>query len=134
MSTEVALLEKKKILAVDDSKIMLKIIASSIEMLSYEALKAANGKEALEVLSREAERIALILLDWNMPEMNGLDTLLAIKAEPRFQEIPVMMVTTESEQKNVILAIKAGARHYLTKPFNQQDLAVRIMESLGLGG
>jgi two-component system, chemotaxis family, chemotaxis protein CheY len=127
-------MEKKKILAVDDSKIMLKIIAGSIEMLNYEALKANHGKEALEVLAKNADEVALILLDWNMPEMNGLETLKAIKADPRYQDIPVMMVTTESEQKNIISAIKAGAKHYLTKPFNQQDLAVRIMESLGLGG
>jgi two-component system, chemotaxis family, chemotaxis protein CheY len=127
-------MERRKILAVDDSKIMLKIIAGAIEVLSYEPLKASNGKEALEVLGQSADEIALILLDWNMPEMNGLDTLQAIKADPRYHDIPVMMVTTESEQKNIILAIKAGAKHYLTKPFNQQDLAVRIMESLGLGG
>jgi len=134
MSMEDSPMEKKKILAVDDSKIMLKIIAGSIEMLNYEPLKATHGKEALEVLEKNADEVALILLDWNMPEMNGLDTLKAIKADPRYQEIPVMMVTTESEQKNIIQAIKAGAKHYLTKPFNQQDLAVRIMESLGLGG
>jgi two-component system, chemotaxis family, chemotaxis protein CheY len=134
MSREDSSMEKKKILAVDDSKIMLKIIAGSIEMLNYEPLKATHGKEALEVLSKNADEVALILLDWNMPEMNGLETLKAIKADPRYQEIPVMMVTTESEQKNIIQAIKAGAKHYLTKPFNQQDLAVRIMESLGLGG
>jgi two-component system chemotaxis response regulator CheY len=123
----------KKILAVDDSKMMLRIITGTIEMLSYEPLKASNGKEAMALLEKEYGNIALVLLDWNMPEMNGMETLEAIKADPKFSAIPVMMVTTEGEKKNVVRAIQAGAKHYLTKPFNQQDLAVRIMECLGAG-
>ena len=125
---------KNKILAVDDSRMMLRIICGSIEMLDYEPLKASNGREALEVLETNSDDVALILLDWNMPEMNGIETLKALKESDKFRDIPVMMVTTESEQKNIIMAIKEGAKHYLTKPFNQQDLAVRIMESLGQGG
>jgi len=123
----------QKILAVDDSKMMLRIIAGTIEMLAFEPLKASNGKEALSLLEKESDNIALVLLDWNMPEMNGMDTLKAIKDDPRFASIPVMMVTTEGEKKNVVRAIQAGAKHYLTKPFNQQDLATRIMECLGNG-
>ena len=123
----------QKILAVDDSKMMLRIISSTIEMLSFEPVKAANGKEAMELLEKEGDNVVLVLLDWNMPEMNGMETLQAIKADPRFSAIPVMMVTTEGEKKNVVRAIQAGAKHYLTKPFNQQDLATRIMECLGNG-
>ncbi len=122
-----------KILAVDDSKMMLRILSGAIEMLGYEPLKATNGKEALEVLKEHSGEIVLILLDWNMPEMNGFETLKALKEEDAYQTIPVMMVTTESEQKNVIQAIQFGAKHYLTKPFSQQDLVTRIMECLGLG-
>jgi two-component system chemotaxis response regulator CheY len=123
----------QKILAVDDSKMMLRIISSTIEMLAFEPLKASNGKEAMALLEKESANVALVLLDWNMPEMNGMDTLLAIKGDPRYAAIPVMMVTTEGEKKNVVRAIQAGAKHYLTKPFNQQDLATRIMECLGNG-
>ncbi len=123
----------KKILAVDDSKMMLRIISGAIEMLSFEPLRASNGQEAMALLEKEGTNIALVLLDWNMPVMNGMDTLKAIKADPRFASIPVMMVTTESEKKNVVQAIQAGAKHYLTKPFNHQDLTVRIMECLGAG-
>ncbi|MCP4677218.1 MAG: response regulator [Deltaproteobacteria bacterium] len=122
-----------KILAVDDSKMMLRIISGTIDMLDFETLKAANGREAMEILEAQGDEVTLVLLDWNMPEMNGLETLEAIKSDDRFSSIPVMMVTTEGEKKNVIKAIKAGAKHYLTKPFNQQDLATRIMECLGLG-
>lgn len=123
----------QKILAVDDSKMMLRIISSTIEMLSFEPVKASNGREALSVLEKEKDNVVLVLLDWNMPEMNGMETLQAIKADARFSAIPVMMVTTEGEKKNVVRAIQAGAKHYLTKPFNQQDLATRIMECLGNG-
>ena len=123
----------KKILAVDDSKMMLRIISSTIEMLAFEPLKASHGKEAMELLEKESANVVLVLLDWNMPIMNGMETLEAIKADPRFSHIPVMMVTTEGEKKNVVRAIQAGAKHYLTKPFNQQDLATRIMECLGNG-
>ncbi len=124
---------KNKILAVDDSKMMLRIITNSIEMLDYEALMAGNGKEAMGVLEKQGDQIALVLLDWNMPEMDGFQTLQAIKAHERFSSIPVMMVTTEGEKSNVVKAIRAGAKHYLTKPFSQQDLATRIMECLGIG-
>jgi two-component system, chemotaxis family, chemotaxis protein CheY len=122
---------RQKILAVDDSKMMLRILAGTIEMLDFEPLKASNGEEALQILEHQSEQIALILLDWNMPGLNGLETLEAIKADARHSDIPVMMVTTEGEKANVVRAIKAGARHYLTKPFNPQDLATRIMECLG---
>ncbi len=123
---------KQKILAVDDSKMMLRIISSTIEMLGFEPINACNGREALEVLQKEQD-IALVLLDWNMPELNGMDTLKAIKEDEQFAQLPVMMVTTEGEKKNVVRAIQAGAKHYLTKPFNQQDLATRIMECLDSG-
>jgi two-component system chemotaxis response regulator CheY len=124
---------KRKILAVDDSMMMLRIVSGAIEMLDYEPVKARNGKEAVARLDEHADDVALVLLDWNMPEMNGLETLQYIKQDPRYRDIPVMMVTTESEKQRVVQAIKAGAAHYLTKPFTPQDLATRIMECLGRG-
>jgi len=121
------------ILAVDDSRMMLRLIRGAIETLGYEPLEAANGKVALEVLAQHSADVALILMDWNMPQMNGLETLRALKCEPNFAHIPVMMVTTESEKQAVVEAIRAGAIHYLTKPFSQQDLVLRMMECLGRG-
>ncbi len=122
-----------KILAVDDSRMMRKILSGTIEMLDYEPLTAGDGVEAFEVLEANGDEVALILLDWNMPRMNGIDTLIKLKSDKRYADIPVMMVTTESEKSNVIRAIQAGAQHYLTKPFSPQDLSTRIMECLGLG-
>ena len=124
---------KNKILAVDDSNMMLNILSGAIEMLDFEPVKARNGVESIEALERVGEKTALVLLDWNMPEMNGFDTLVKMKNDSRFNQIPVMMVTTESNPDNVIRAVRAGASHYLTKPFSQQDLTVRILECLGKG-
>lgn len=122
-----------RILAVDDSRMMLRMIRGAIESMGFKSLEATNGRQALELLSIHAPEVALILLDWNMPEMNGIETLHALKERPDTASIPVMMVTTESEKQAVVLAIRAGATHYLTKPFATQDLVLRMMECLGRG-
>ncbi len=124
---------RNKILTVDDSRMMLRLVKNAIEVVGYEPLQAQNGRVALEILEQHVGEVALVLLDWNMPEMDGYQTLKAIKSDPRHRDIPVMMVTTESEKAKVIEAIRAGAQHYLTKPFAQQDLVTRMMECLGLG-
>lgn len=124
---------KEHIMTVDDSAVMRRIISGGIEAIGYHVVEAKHGRDALDKLDAKSDEIALILLDWNMPEMNGLDTLKALKSDPRTAEIPVMMVTTERERGNVVIAIQEGAQHYLTKPFNQQDLMTRMMQCLGLG-
>lgn len=121
------------ILAVDDSRIMRRLISGAIEVLGYEMLEAGNGVEALEVLEKSHEEIDLILLDWNMPEMDGFTALQKIQEDERFKNIPVMMVTTESERENMVKAIQAGAKNYLSKPFTQEDLTSKIAECLGMG-
>ncbi len=122
-----------KILSVDDSAMIRKIIARSISVLGFDLLEAGNGVEALDVLEKNYTETDLILLDWNMPEMDGFETLQRIKADDRFKHIPVMMVTTEVERSNVIKAIQAGAKNYLSKPFTPEDLTTKIMETMGLG-
>jgi two-component system chemotaxis response regulator CheY len=125
---------KRKILSVDDSSIIRKIVRSAVDRLEdFEFLEAADGEEALQIIQSNAGGISLILLDWNMPVKDGFATLEAIKANPEMKDIPVMMLTTEAERENVIRAIKAGAKNYLTKPFSQEDLLSRMMECLGLG-
>ncbi|MFH1147048.1 MAG: response regulator [Pseudomonadota bacterium] len=124
----------QKILSVDDSSVIRRIIAGTVEVLGYDTIEASNGEEALGILKEKHEEIVLVLLDWNMPGMNGLELLQQMKANTRYAQIPVMMVTTESERENIIRALQAGAKHYLTKPFTQQVLAARIMECLGMGG
>ena len=119
-----------KILVVDDSVIMRKVIEQILEVLGHEAVQAAHGIEALEQL-KATDDIELILLDWNMPEMNGIEFLRTVKRDQRFQEIPVIMLTTESERRKMIEAIEAGARHYLTKPFQPETLATKILQCVG---
>lgn len=122
-----------KLLTVDDSFMMRKLIIDSAQVVGMEGLMAKSGEEAITVLEKEAANISIILLDWNMPGMSGFDLLKIIKADARWSHIPVMMVTTESHKSSVIMAIKAGAKSYLSKPFSQQDLATKILQCLGMG-
>jgi two-component system chemotaxis response regulator CheY len=115
----------KKALVVDDSKAIRQIERKYLEELGFEVLEAKNGKEALEVL-KEHPDISLILLDWHMPVMNGYEFLKTLRANPQYQEIKVMMVTTENQQKSVIDAIMAGANEYLMKPFDKEMLETKI--------
>jgi len=121
-----------KVLVVDDSAIMRKVIEQILEMLGHEAVPATNGLDAFERL-KQHEDVQLILLDWNMPEMNGIEFLRAIKERPGLSEIPVIMLTTESERRKMIEAIEAGAKHYLTKPFQPETLATKILQCVGGG-
>jgi two-component system chemotaxis response regulator CheY len=123
----------KKVLSVDDSGVMRRIIGRTVDVLGYGFLEAANGLEALDVIAKNHEDIALIILDVNMPEMDGFELLRRVKANPLYKPIPVMMLTTESERSRIIEAIQAGAVNYICKPFQQEDLTVKIAESLGEG-
>ena len=110
---------------------MRRIIGRAIQVLGYEVLEASNGLEALGALEQHCESVALVILDVNMPEMDGMETLARIKAEPRFKGIPVMMVTTDSDRGRIVQAIQAGAANYLTKPFSQDDLVTKMAACLG---
>jgi len=120
-----------KILSVDDSATMRRIIGRAVSVLGFDFLEAENGLQALSLLEKEASTLDLIILDVNMPEMDGFETLTRIKADGRFKNIPVMMVTTESDRARIVQAIQAGAVNYLTKPFNQEDLASKIAQCMG---
>jgi two-component system, chemotaxis family, chemotaxis protein CheY len=120
-----------KVLSVDDSAMMRKIIRGAVDTLGYDFLEAVDGVEALEVIDEASNDVDLILLDWNMPRKDGFETLVALKNDPNTQNIPVMMVTTEAEKGQMVKALQAGAHGYLTKPFSQQDLMTRMMACLG---
>src|SRR5690242_9189377 len=105
---------------------MRKIISKAVNELGFEFLEAENARKGVEVLANQFQEIGLILLDWNIPGQDGFETLQEIKKDPRFNHIPVMMVTTESERNNILKAIQAGAAHYVTKPFTQEDLMTGI--------
>ncbi|MDD3268940.1 MAG: response regulator [Syntrophomonadaceae bacterium] len=122
-----------KILSVDDSAIVRIMIKKGVEAMGYECLEASDGQEALEVLGRECKEISLILLDWNMPGMNGMEFLNIIKADTRYKGIPVMMVTTESEKASIVKAIQSGVANYMLKPFTEEDMKKKVMACLGGG-
>ena len=120
-----------KILSVDDSATMRRIVGRVVATLGMEMVEASNGLEALAILEAQYAEISLIVLDVNMPEMDGHETLLAIKKDERFQSIPVMMLTTESERSRILGFIHDGAANYLVKPFAPDDLTAKIAACLG---
>lgn len=121
----------RQILSVDDSSVMRKIIGRTVEVLGYQMAEASNGVEALDLLERHHQDIELVILDVNMPEMDGFTLLEKIKASETLKHLPVMMVTTESDRARIVQAIQAGAVNYVCKPFRQEDLMSKIASSLG---
>ena len=119
---------KKKILSIDDSATMRMMLRKTVEELGYEFLEASEGNKGLQVLSNQAENIYLILLDWNMPGMNGLEFLQKVKTNIQYQSIPIIMVTTEAEKENVIKALQYGVKNYILKPFTNEELTQKIKQ------
>jgi two-component system chemotaxis response regulator CheY len=103
----------------------------ALDLIDVDLFEAEHGKDGLNVLEKEGT-MDLILLDWFMPEMNGQEFLEAIKSNDKFKDIPVIMLTTATEKMKMIQAIRTGAKHYITKPFSQEDLLVRVIQVLGM--
>jgi two-component system chemotaxis response regulator CheY len=118
-----------QVLIVDDSQIMRKIITGALKKLGInDIVEASNGQEALDVLAKDAANIGLVLMDWNMPTMTGIEAVRKIRAGNN--KVPVVMVTTEAEKAKVIEAIKSGANDYLIKPFNPKDIQAKLEKFL----
>jgi two-component system chemotaxis response regulator CheY len=122
-----------KILAVDDSMLVRRIVASAASVIGAECVGAPDGLIALGEMEADPDGFSLICLDWNMPNMNGLDFLTRIRADERWKSVPVLMLTTEGSRDAIITAIKAGATAYMTKPFFEKDLTNKMLNCLGLG-
>ncbi len=116
----------KTVLVVDDSRIMRNIVKNTFSALNIpcEFVEAGNGKEALFQL--EKQEIHLVLLDWNMPELSGLDFLKQVRGMPKYKSLPVIMVTSEAARYNVIEALKNGATDYIIKPVNEKSFREKI--------
>jgi two-component system chemotaxis response regulator CheY len=114
------------VLVVDDSKIMRNIIKNHFDELGYkcEYLEADNGMTALQLLN--AHTIHLVLLDWNMPQLSGIDFLKKVRAMPQYDSLPIIMVTSESARYNVVEALKNGATDYIIKPINNRNFEDKI--------
>lgn len=113
------------ILAIDDEALNLKLIEKLIKQ-RYRSLLVQSAKEGLALLESGSREIKCILLDWNMPEMNGLDFLKVIKADPRFQRIPVIIQTIDTSKDTLLAGMAAGAFQYLLKPYDEKTLISHI--------
>jgi two-component system chemotaxis response regulator CheY len=118
-------------LVVDDSRAMRAILSRFLKDIGYEVVQAGNGQEALDLLAATAD-VDVALVDWNMPVMDGLDFVAVCRKDSRLRKVTLMMVTTESEQSQIVRALAAGAHEYLIKPFTR-DALVEKLDLLGLG-
>jgi len=118
----------KTILVVDDSRIMRNIVKNTFTELKIPCmfLEAENGKRAFQLL--ETNKVDLVLLDWNMPEMDGLEFLKKVRAMPDYQELPIIMVTSEAAKYNVVEALQKGATDYIIKPIREKVFMEKLSE------
>lgn len=118
-------------LIVDDSLSMRRVLRRTLAPLGFDAYEAVNGREALDLLGKVSKRPDLAMVDWNMPEMNGLEFIRAVRRVPELRSMWLMMCTTESEHSQVVRALAAGAHEFMTKPFTTETLH-RKLAFLGL--
>jgi two-component system chemotaxis response regulator CheY len=118
-------------LIIDDSPSMRRVLRRTLTPLGFDAYEAGNGREALDLLGTVSKRPDIALVDWNMPEMNGLEFIRAVRRIPDYRPMWLMMCTTESEQSQVVRALAAGAHEFMTKPFTTETLH-RKLAFLGL--
>lgn len=118
-------------LVVDDSRAVRRIIGEMLKELDFEIVEAENGRRALEQLAAHGCP-DVILVDWNMPEMNGFDFLVAARAIEEYENVPIMMVTTETEMERMAQAFVAGANEYVMKPFDKATIHEKL-QLLGVG-
>ncbi|MDH5564274.1 MAG: response regulator [Nitrospirota bacterium] len=117
-------------LVLEDSRAMRIILKQILQSVGGTVEEAANGKEGLEKL-KSMEKPDIVLVDWNMPEMNGLDFVRAVRANPIYRQLPLMMVTTETESSQMGKALAAGANEYVMKPFTK-DVIQEKLKILGI--
>ena len=122
-----------KALVVDDSRTIRMILRRTLAELNYDVQEAGNGKEALAILEGSAEPISVMLADWNMPEMNGLELVQSVRSRPELDAMKVVMVTTEAESQHLALALEAGANEYVMKPFTK-DILLQKLQMIGALG
>ena len=116
-----------KILIVDDSRIMRNIVKNTLKTMynledGFE--EAADGEEAFKII--ESSQVDLMLLDWNMPLLNGVDLVRRLRALDKYKALPIIMVTSEAAKYNVVEAVKAGVNDYLVKPVTEKNLFDKV--------
>ncbi len=118
-----------RILIVDDSSTMRRIIINTLNKLGYkECHEAGNGREAVERLA--ATPVDMVITDWNMPEMSGLEFIKAVRGNDATKHLPVLMVTTNASQDDLLEAMRAGVSNYVVKPFTADTIKEKIEAAL----
>lgn len=112
-------------LVIDDSRAVRMIIGNILRDMEIEVFEAGDGQQGLEQLDQHPE-VGIILVDWNMPVMNGYEFILAVRSQRSNDHIRIMMVTTEAESEQVTKALSAGANEYLMKPFTRDILMAKL--------
>ncbi len=118
-------------LVLDDSRAMRGVLSKILEALGFETVQASNGIEALGIMASEEQRldgkeIGLVLADWNMPEMNGLEFVKTLRTQPRFDHVRIIMVTTETNVDQMVVALTAGVNEYIMKPFTSEVVQEKL--------
>ena len=121
---------QKTVLIVDDSAMLRRIVREALDILDFNILEAECAKEALVELQNN--EIDLIILDWVMPEKSGYDFFIDLREMETLNQIPVIMLSAEDGRDMMLKAIRAGIRHYVTKPFSHEDLLARVVQVLKL--
>jgi two-component system chemotaxis response regulator CheY len=101
-----------------------------LKEIGFEVREAANGREALAVIESEKAAVTLVLADWNMPEINGLELVKQLRQQPDLSSLVVVMVTTETELDQMVAALEAGANEYIMKPFTK-DILIEKLQMVG---
>jgi len=114
-----------KVLVVDDFATMRRILRNILKQLGFTNISEADdGKTALKELQKE--KFDLVLCDWNMPEMSGLELLTAIRSDDQLKDLAFVMVTAEAQKENIVTAVKAGVNNYIVKPFTAETVSEKL--------
>lgn len=113
-------------IVIDDSRAMRTILRRVMTGFGFEVLEAGNGREALDVLAAAESVPQIALIDWNMPEMNGLEFVTTVRKQPEYRDMALVMVTTESEHGQIVRALAAGAHEYIIKPFTVDGIGDKL--------
>ena len=114
-----------KVLIVDDFATMRRILRNILKQVGFTKISESDdGKNALKELKKE--KFDLVLCDWNMPEMSGLELLKAVRADTDLKDVPFVMVTAEAQKDNIIEAVKSGVSNYVVKPFTAETISEKL--------
>jgi two-component system chemotaxis response regulator CheY len=116
----------KVALIAEDSRAIRSILSRILVRAGFEVMEAANGRAGMSLLQRDPRTVSLVCADWNMPEMNGLEFVQALRSDARFRQVPVMMITSETHSARMGAALDHGVNEYVTKPFTEEMILEKL--------